>query len=170
MPWAEMMAADEEAVFDRHKMAVELGVTIAMGSDCGGNESHRHGENARELECYVSCGMTPMQAITSATREGARVMRMADDIGTIEPGKLADIVVIDGDPLSDISLVRTAIVARSGRASSATFQLMDGWVNAWGGYCRLTRDPSGMARATKRKVSFRVRSRTRSCLADSCRS
>jgi len=127
MPWAEMMAADEKAVFDRHQMAVELGVKMAMGSDCGGNESHRHGENARELECYVRCGMTPMQAITSATREGARVMRMADDIGTIEPGKLADIVVIDGDPLSDISLVRTAVVGvvQDGRVIRDDLALMD---------------------------------------------
>jgi imidazolonepropionase-like amidohydrolase len=110
MPWAEMMAADEEAVFERHTMAVELGVKIAMGSDCGGNESHRHGQNALELECYVRCGMSPLDAITAATKVGAEVMRMDDLIGTIEPGKLADLVVIDGDPLSDISLVRTAVV------------------------------------------------------------
>jgi imidazolonepropionase-like amidohydrolase len=110
MPWAAMMAADEEAVFVRHSQAVELGVTIAMGSDCGGNESHRHGQNALELECYVRCGMTPMQAITACTQHGARVMRMEDRIGTIEPGKLADLVIVDGDPLSDISLTRTGVV------------------------------------------------------------
>jgi imidazolonepropionase-like amidohydrolase len=110
MPWASMMAADEEAVFERHRTAVELGVKIAMGSDCGGNESHRHGQNALELECYVRCGMTPMQAIVAATKVGAGVMRMGDSIGTIEPGKLADLVVVDGDPLSDISLTRTAVV------------------------------------------------------------
>jgi imidazolonepropionase-like amidohydrolase len=91
-------------------MAVELGVRIAMGSDCGGNESHQHGQNALELECYVRCGMSPLDAITAATKVGAEVMRMDDRIGTIEPGKLADLVVIDGDPLSDISLVRTAVV------------------------------------------------------------
>ena len=108
-------------------MAVELGVPIAMGSDCGGNESHRHGQNALELECYVRCGMTPIQAITCATREGARVMRMADDIGTIEQGKLADLVVIDGDPLSDISLVRTGVVGvvQDGRVIRDDLGLMD---------------------------------------------
>ena len=110
MPWAAMMAADEAAVFERHRMAVELGVRIAMGSDCGGNESHRHGQNALELECYVRCGMTPMQAIVAATKTGAEVMRMADSIGSIEPGKLADLVVVDGDPLTDISVLRTGVV------------------------------------------------------------
>jgi imidazolonepropionase-like amidohydrolase len=71
--------------------------------------------------------MTPMQAITSATREGARVMRMTDDIGTIEPGKLADLVVIDGDPLSDISLVRTGVVGviQDGRVIRDDLGVMD---------------------------------------------
>jgi imidazolonepropionase-like amidohydrolase len=127
MPWAEMMAADEEAVFERHRTAVELGVKIAMGSDCGGNESHRHGQNALELECYVRCGMTPLQAITSATKVGAEVMRMSDSIGTIQPGKLADLVVIDGDPLSDISLVRTGVVGvvQDGRVIRDDLGLLD---------------------------------------------
>jgi imidazolonepropionase-like amidohydrolase len=98
-----------------------------MGSDCGGNESHRHGQNALELECYVRCGMSPMHAITSATKEGARVMRMADEIGTIEAGKLADLVVIDGDPLSDISLVRTGVVGvvQDGRVVRDDLGLLD---------------------------------------------
>ena len=127
MPWAEMMAADEAAVFERHRTAVELGVRIAMGSDCGGNESHRHGQNALELECYVRCGMTPMQAITSATKVGAEVMRMQDQLGTIEPGKLADLVVIDGDPLTDISLTRTGVVGvvQNGRVIRDDFGLFD---------------------------------------------
>jgi imidazolonepropionase-like amidohydrolase len=127
MPWAEMMAADEAAVFERHRTAVALGVRIAMGSDCGGNESHRHGQNALELECYVRCGMSPMQAITSATQLGAEVMRMQDRIGTLEPGKLADLVVIDGDPLADISLTRTGVVGvvQNGRAVRDDLGLLD---------------------------------------------
>jgi imidazolonepropionase-like amidohydrolase len=127
MPWASMMAADEEAVFERHGMAVELGVRIAMGSDCGGNESHRHGQNALELECYVRCGMSPMDAIIAATKVGAEVMRMGDSIGTIEPGKLADLVVIDGDPLADVSLVRTGVVGvvQDGRVVRDDLGLMD---------------------------------------------
>jgi imidazolonepropionase-like amidohydrolase len=98
-----------------------------MGSDCGGNESHRHGQNALELECYVRCGMTPMDAISAATKVGAEVMRMGDSIGTIEPGKLADLVVIDGDPLADISLVRTGVVGvvQDGRVVRDDLGLMD---------------------------------------------
>lgn len=127
MPWAEMMAADETAIFERHRMAVDLGVPIAMGSDCGGNESHRHGQNALELECYVRCGMTPMQAITAATKTGAEVMRMSDSIGTIEPGKLADLVVIDGDPLSDMALARSGVigVVQDGRVIRDDLGLLD---------------------------------------------
>jgi imidazolonepropionase-like amidohydrolase len=98
-----------------------------MGSDCGGNESHRHGQNALELECYVRCGMTQMQAITAATKVGAEVMRMSDSIGTIEPGKLADLVVVDGDPLSDITLARTGVVGvvQDGRVIRDDLGLLD---------------------------------------------
>lgn len=110
MPWAAMMAADEDAIFERHRMAVELGVPIAMGSDCGGNEAHHHGDNALELECYVRCGMSPIDALTTATLEAAKVIRLDTEIGTIEEGKLADLVVIDGDPLDDISLARIGII------------------------------------------------------------
>jgi imidazolonepropionase-like amidohydrolase len=110
MPWAEMMAADEQAIFERYAMAVEMGVPIAMGSDCGGNEAHRHGNNAMELECYVRCGMSPLDAIGSATLEAAKVLRLDSEIGSIAEGKVADLVVIDGNPLDDISLTRTNVI------------------------------------------------------------
>jgi imidazolonepropionase-like amidohydrolase len=110
MPWAVMMADDEKAVFDRLRMAIEMGVRIVCGSDCGGNESHRHGRNAMELECYVRCGMSPLKAIETATIAAARAMKLDKNVGSIENGKYADFVIIKGDPLSDISLVRTGIV------------------------------------------------------------
>jgi imidazolonepropionase-like amidohydrolase len=128
MPWADMMAADEPAIFERHTMAVELGVPIAMGSDCGGNESHLHGQNALELECFVRCGMAPLAAITAATRDAARVLRREDSLGTVEPGKLADLVVLDGDPLADIRLTRTGVVGvvQDGNVIRDDLGLLDG--------------------------------------------
>lgn len=110
MPWAVMMADDEDPVFDRLRMAIEIGVPIICGSDCGGNEAHRHGRNAMELECYVRCGMTPLEALATATIDAARAMKLDENVGSIEVGKYADFVVIDGDPLNDVSLLRTGVV------------------------------------------------------------
>lgn len=110
MPWASMMAEDENAIFERHAMAVEMGVKIAMGSDCGGNEARVHGSNADELECFVRCGMTPSQAIVSGTLEAARAIQLDGEVGSLEPGKLADLVVVDGDPSSDIRLMKSGVV------------------------------------------------------------
>jgi imidazolonepropionase-like amidohydrolase len=78
------------------------GVAIVPGSDTGlvGHGLHR------ELELYVQAGMTPMEAIQSATIVSARAMKLDRDSGTIEPGKRADLVLIDGDPLADIREIR----------------------------------------------------------------
>jgi imidazolonepropionase-like amidohydrolase len=68
-----------------------------------------------------------MDAITAATKTGAEVMRMGDRIGTVEPCKLADVVIVDGDPLTDISLVRTGVVGvvQDGRVIRDDFGLLD---------------------------------------------
>ena len=84
---------------------------IAMGSDCGGNEARTHGRNADELQCHVRCGMMPLQEITSTTPEAARVLRLENEVGTIEEGKVADLVVADGDLLEDVSLAVKGICA-----------------------------------------------------------
>jgi imidazolonepropionase-like amidohydrolase len=55
----------------------------------------------RELDLMVQAGLTPLQALTAATRGGAAVMGRPTDLGTVTPGKLADLVVLDGDPLAD---------------------------------------------------------------------
>jgi adenine deaminase len=63
-----------------------------------------------ELECYVRCGMSPHEALETATIAAARAMKLDDNVGSIEAGKYADFAVINGDPLSDVSLLRTDVV------------------------------------------------------------
>jgi imidazolonepropionase-like amidohydrolase len=66
-----------------------------------------HGEYAKDIQVFVDViGYSPLEAISCATRNGAELMRMADRIGTLQPGKLADLVVVDGDPLRDISVLQ----------------------------------------------------------------
>jgi len=81
--------------------ALSAGVNIAMGSDAG-MPFVPHGNNAFELELMVEAGMTPMQAIMSATSEAAKVLRIDGDTGTIEKGKQADLLVVTNNPLIDI--------------------------------------------------------------------
>ncbi len=76
--------------------AVSAGVKVAMGTDSGVTP---HGNNLRELGLMVEGGMTPMQAIVATTRSAAELMGLEKDLGTLEPGKRADVVVVDGDPL-----------------------------------------------------------------------
>jgi imidazolonepropionase-like amidohydrolase len=85
-----------------HK-ALEAGVKIGAGTDAGG---HMHLINARELQCMVEIGMAPMQALQAATGWAAECLGIEPDVGTIQPGKLADLVAVDGDPLQDITVLQ----------------------------------------------------------------
>jgi imidazolonepropionase-like amidohydrolase len=85
-----------------HK-ALEAGVKIGAGTDAGG---HMHLINARELQCMVEIGMSPVQALQAATGWAAECLGIEDDVGTIQPGRLADLVVVDGDPLQDIAVLQ----------------------------------------------------------------
>ena len=87
------------------KRALEAGVTIATGTDAGGSPA-RHGFIGREVELMVECGMSPKDAIESSTRIAAELLGIEEDAGTIEVGKQADIVLIDGDPHSDPGALR----------------------------------------------------------------
>jgi imidazolonepropionase-like amidohydrolase len=89
---ARMVVDIHRAAF-RH--AVETGVRIAMGTDSGVTP---HGQNLRELRLMVDGGMTPAAALEATTRSAAQLMGLDGDLGTIEPGKLADLVVVSGDP------------------------------------------------------------------------
>ena len=77
------------------RKAVAAGVKVAMGTDSGVTP---HGENLRELELMAEGGMTAAQAITATTSVAAELMGLQDELGSIEPGKRADVVVIEGDP------------------------------------------------------------------------
>lgn len=99
---ARMLVGPHRATFAR---AMELGMRIGCGTDVG-SPYNLHGQNAQELEVMVDYGMSPMDAIKSATSRSAKIVGLERDLGTIEAGKLADILAIDGDPLSDISVLR----------------------------------------------------------------
>jgi imidazolonepropionase-like amidohydrolase len=88
------------ATFQR---AYQGGVKIAFGTDTGVSA---HGDNAQEFVYMVEAGMPPMQAIQCATREAAKLIGDEKNIGTVAPGRYADLTAVPGDPLADISLVR----------------------------------------------------------------
>ncbi|HEV7664407.1 MAG TPA: amidohydrolase family protein, partial [Chloroflexota bacterium] len=98
------------------RLAVERGVKIAMGTDTGVGP---HGTNAEELERMVEGGLSPMQAIVASTKTAAECCRVAHLTGTLEVGKRADVLAIDGDPLADIRLFqdkhKLALIIADGR-------------------------------------------------------
>jgi imidazolonepropionase-like amidohydrolase len=87
------------------KRAYKAGVPIAMGTDAG-IPYNRHGENGKELELLVKLGLSPLEAITASTKTASEVLGLEKRIGTIEKGKVADLLVIKGNPLQDISLLQ----------------------------------------------------------------
>jgi len=87
------------------RKALRAGVRIAMGTDLG---SFGHGQNAGELAYLVEAGMTPMQAVVAATRMGAECMGLGGQVGLLREGMLADLLVVDGDPLEDVSILQDA--------------------------------------------------------------
>jgi len=101
------------------RRAVAAGVKVAMGTDSGVGP---HGGNARELALMVEHGgMTPMQAIVASTRSAAELLRLDDSVGTLAVGKYADLLLVDGDPLADITLLaqpdQLAMVIKGGCAA-----------------------------------------------------
>ena len=93
--------------------AVPAGVRIAFGTDAGVS---KHGRNADEFELMVQHGMTPVQAIQAATVNAAELLGLAGEIGTLEPGKAADLIAVAGDPLSDVRVLKTMAFVMKGGA------------------------------------------------------
>ena len=100
-----------QATFGR---ATKAGVRVAFGTDAG---VYRHGQNAREFGYMTEAGLSPLDALRTATLNAAELLGETADLGAIEAGKLADIVAVDGDPLADISaLLRPVFVMKAGVA------------------------------------------------------
>jgi imidazolonepropionase-like amidohydrolase len=101
--YAWLLKAQEDKLGSLER-ARKAGVKIAVGTDAG--FLVYHGQNARELEEFVKLGFAPMEAIVAATKVGAECLDMDQQVGTIEPGKYADLIILDGDPLADIRLLQ----------------------------------------------------------------
>ena len=110
LPKAEAAAA---AMQDSHRRAYKAGVKFAFGTDSGVS---KHGDNGQEFALLVEkVGMTPAEAIRSATVTAAEVLGQGNAIGTIEPGKTADIIAVDSSPLADVrQLERVRFVMHKG--------------------------------------------------------
>jgi imidazolonepropionase-like amidohydrolase len=85
------------------RKAVPRGVKIAFGTDAGVS---KHGRNADEFEWMVKHGMTPAQALEAATVNAADLLGLSAEVGTLEPGKRADLIAVDGDPLRDVKVLK----------------------------------------------------------------
>ncbi|MBK8198818.1 MAG: amidohydrolase family protein [Acidobacteria bacterium] len=104
-PWLPAPSRAKAAIvapllLDMLRRAHEGGVNVAFGTDTGVS---RHGENAKEFALMVQAGFTPEEAIRSATVVAAEHLEMAKDIGTLEPGKFADLVAVTKDPLKNVT-------------------------------------------------------------------
>jgi imidazolonepropionase-like amidohydrolase len=108
VPWAVEKAKWQlEATAETYKRIRGAGAILAAGTDYVGIPMMPLGENAIELELLVNnCDFTPMDAIVATTKNGAMACFMEDKTGTIEPGKFADIIIVDGNPLADITILR----------------------------------------------------------------
>jgi len=91
--------------FQSVQRAYKAKIPIAMGTDAG-TPFNCHGENLKEMELLVKAGMTPMEAIIATTNIASEVLGLEKKIGTVEKGKLADLIVMDGDPLKDIRVLQ----------------------------------------------------------------
>jgi imidazolonepropionase-like amidohydrolase len=93
------------------RKAIQAGVKIALGTDAA---VYPHGLNAHEFEVYTRLGLTPLQSIQTGTVNAADLLGWSDRVGSVEPGKFADIVAVEGDPLKDITLLQRPMFVMKG--------------------------------------------------------
>jgi imidazolonepropionase-like amidohydrolase len=112
------VTTDQEMLFARPllKQWIDSGATMGMGTDSGTPANFHTEALWREIKAHVDVGMTPQRAITAATRINARILGEDKNLGTIEPGKLADLIVVDGNPLFDVAaLAHVEVVVKDGK-------------------------------------------------------
>lgn len=108
---------DREVFFRERglKQFIESGAVLGMGTDSGTPLNFHTEALWREIKAHVDLGMSPRRAISAATRINARILGKANDLGTVEPGKLADLIVVRGNPLFDIqALANVELVMKGG--------------------------------------------------------
>ncbi|SCM81396.1 putative Amidohydrolase [uncultured Sporomusa sp.] len=120
LPGADMKAKAaiaQQSVQNAVRVAIKAGVKMAVGTDTGCPYTDpEHFAYAEELAIYKNCGMDPMDVFVCATKNGAELLRISDKVGTLEARKIADLIIIDGDPLRDITDARKVErVYRSGK-------------------------------------------------------
>jgi imidazolonepropionase-like amidohydrolase len=100
--------------------AFKAGVKVAFGTDAA---VYPHGLNGKEFAVYVKLGMTPVQAIQSATLNAADLLGWSDRVGTIEAGKFADMIAVTGDPTKDVTVLeRVGFVMKGGKVFKDTLK------------------------------------------------
>jgi imidazolonepropionase-like amidohydrolase len=114
----------------------KMGIRIVPGGDYGQSDIP-HGLYAKDLDLFVKdCNFTPMETLSMATKDGSYLMRMQDEIGTLEVGKKADLLIVDGDPLDDITILQDRrkilmvmkdgrVVASKGKTLSPDWDMLD---------------------------------------------
>ena len=101
----------KEKRLQNYRTAIEAGANVVFGSD---SATYPHGDNAKQFSVYVDLGMSPMQAIQSATTVAAESLGWVGDTGAVAPGYFADIIAVEGDPLADISQMENVIFVMKG--------------------------------------------------------
>jgi imidazolonepropionase-like amidohydrolase len=117
--WAMVKGAQVRVALDASfRRAYQAGVRLVLGTDAG-TPFNRHGENARELELMVKLGVDPLDALRAGTRNGAELLGKLDLLGSIEVGKAADLVLVQGDVTADINRLcnpnNVKLVVQAGR-------------------------------------------------------